>query len=243
MPSHPTNRKEPADGRRRPAHDHRALGVRGLRGGLEGVEHPAHPAHVGRERDPRHHPGRCDHRRRAGVRRLDPRDRPARRGAGDRQPRRRVRRDRPDARDVPRPQAKPAASGTDAPGAPVPRVPPVRRRPVDDAPLPHLDRDPLPDRRRLLHPRPQGPELAEDRPPRQPDRRRGRDHRGRSPCSSRRSSTTSRGSSPPSRSARPSRHRGPARADDADAPARRALQRRRRRRGGARRTARARPHG
>ena len=98
--------------------------------------------------------------------RLDARDRPARGGAGDREPGRRVRRDRPDARDVPRPQGE-AGIRTDA----RPRCA-ERRRPVDDAPLPDLDRDPLPGRRRLLHPRPQGPELAEDGPPRQPDRRR-----------------------------------------------------------------------
>ena len=46
--------------------DHlRARGVRRLRGGLQGLHHAAHPADVGRQRDPRRHPRRRDHRGRA----------------------------------------------------------------------------------------------------------------------------------------------------------------------------------
>ena len=76
-------------------------------------------------------------------------------------------------------KAKPRHPVPTRPAPPVPPVAPARRRPVDDPPLPHLDRAPLPGRRRLLHPRPQGAQLAPDRPPRQPDRRRRRAHRGR----------------------------------------------------------------
>src|SRR3954447_23489641 len=89
-----------SDGRHRAARDLRARRLRGLRGRLEGLDHAAHPADVRRERDPRDHPRRRDHRdgSRAGRRHDHPRA--GGRGDGHREPRRRLRRHRPDARDV-----------------------------------------------------------------------------------------------------------------------------------------------
>src|SRR5215204_3184850 len=83
------------------ADDLRAGRVRRVRGRLQGVVDAAHAADVRRQCDPRDHPGRRRDRRRAGglcrrgCRGL------GRRGVGDGQPGGRVRRDGPDARDVP----------------------------------------------------------------------------------------------------------------------------------------------
>src|SRR3954471_17309001 len=94
-----TRRRTP-DGRHRTARDLRAGGVRRLRGRLEGVDHAAHPAHVRRERHPRDHPRRCDHRHRARALLVGHSPRHDRDRARHHQPRRRLRRHRPHARDV-----------------------------------------------------------------------------------------------------------------------------------------------
>src|SRR5206468_387501 len=91
--------------------DLRAVGLRRFRGHLEGVADPAHTPDVRRQRHPRRDPGRVDDRarHRSWVGHRGPRV--SRGGAGDHQRRRRLRRDRPDARDVPgtTPAATPAA--------------------------------------------------------------------------------------------------------------------------------------
>src|SRR4051812_47132263 len=88
------------DERRRPARDLRARGLRRLRGRLEGVHHAAHAPDVRGERDPRDHPGRgCPRHRGGGFGARGDGRAPCHR-AGHREPRRRLRRHRPHARDV-----------------------------------------------------------------------------------------------------------------------------------------------
>src|SRR3989442_3220150 len=87
-------------GDHRPGHDLRPGVLRRLRGDLESANDAAHAADVRRERDPRHHHRRRDARGRRDpdTLRLDPRVP----GGGPRHSERcwRLRRDRPDARDV-----------------------------------------------------------------------------------------------------------------------------------------------
>src|SRR4051794_5581555 len=82
-------------------HDPRTGDLPRVRGDLEGADAAAHAAHVGHERDPRHRDRRCDARRRRrsqGHADDDHRARRRRARLGER--RRRLRRHRPDARDV-----------------------------------------------------------------------------------------------------------------------------------------------
>src|SRR5215207_6665513 len=83
------------------ADDLRAGRVRRIRGRLQSVVDAAHAADVRRQCDPRDHPGRRRDRRRAGGLGRCGCRRTGRRGVGDGQPGGRVRRDGPDARDVP----------------------------------------------------------------------------------------------------------------------------------------------
>src|SRR4029079_17539533 len=81
--------------------DPRARDLPRVRGDLEGADDAAHAADVGHERDPRHRDrGRDDRRRRRPCGRAAASDRVRRDGARVRQRRRRLRRHRPDARDV-----------------------------------------------------------------------------------------------------------------------------------------------
>src|SRR3954467_11745160 len=93
------------DGRHRAARDLRTRSLRGLRGRLEGLDDAAHAADVRRERDPRDHPRRRRHRHRPCPQLVDRHPRAARHRARDREPRRRLRGDGPDARDVQGPRA------------------------------------------------------------------------------------------------------------------------------------------
>ena len=161
----PSTRRPSSERRRRLADDLRPQRVRGHRGDLQGLLDPAHPADVGRQRDPRDHPARRDHRHRHHRQRRGRRRRPGRDRAGGGEHGRRLRGDRPDAADV---HAQEEEAGLDD----------RRGGPPSDA---HLGPADLPRLRGLLHPRAQGPLRSEDRPHRQPDRRRRRRGRLRRP--------------------------------------------------------------
>src|ERR1700694_3974113 len=84
----------------------RACCVRRHRGHLQSADDPPHAADVGHQRDPRHHPGRRDRDRGRCELAGEHRNRPRRGDPGGDQRRRRLRRDRPDARDVQGPPSR-----------------------------------------------------------------------------------------------------------------------------------------
>ena len=98
----PTTRRPTSDPRhrRRLADDLHPQRLRRHRGDLQGLLDPAHPADVGRQRDPRDHPARRDHRHRHHRQHRRARRRPGRDRARRGEHGRRLRGHRPDAPDV-----------------------------------------------------------------------------------------------------------------------------------------------
>ena len=202
----------PPGARRRPVHP-RPGRVRRLRDREQGPDHAPHPAHVRGQRGPWRDRGGGDHRDRHRRVAAPAGPGPGRGHPGHDQRGRRLRRHRPDARDVPRPPGRGPASHDRG----------------DEHPRPGHLRG-LPRRVGQLHPGPEVPRLAEDGAHRQPARCR-RHGAGRRLDDRHRAGPVRQLVGAGRRRADRNRHRRgrrPPGADDRHAPDGRHLQRRRR---------------